>query len=232
MADNTTINAGAGGDVIATDDIGGVKHQRVKMEFGADGAAADVSATNPLPVKISDGTDTAAVDASGNVMVAVGVALDRTNVVTLSANDADRKLEMNAENSAFTNAFPVWPAKCRTAVASLTNGNHGSPTLTAAGSLWVGEKAAAGTPTYGQVSVDTTATGVQIKASNTLRRRITVINHGTTAVYIGFDTSVTSSNGALLAGVAGAQLTFYTTAQVRGITASGSQTVSYYEEVV
>lgn len=41
MADNTTLNAGTGGDVIATDDIAGVKYQRVKLSLGADGAAAD-----------------------------------------------------------------------------------------------------------------------------------------------------------------------------------------------
>lgn len=50
--DNTVLNAGAGGDTIATDDIGGIKHQRVKLEIGADGAASDVHAGNPLPVNI------------------------------------------------------------------------------------------------------------------------------------------------------------------------------------
>jgi hypothetical protein len=49
MADNITLNAGAGGDVIAGDDIGGVKHQRVKVEFGPDGSATDVSNVAPLP---------------------------------------------------------------------------------------------------------------------------------------------------------------------------------------
>lgn len=49
MADNTTLNTGSGGDVIATDDIGGVKYQRVKPAFGADGSATDVSAAAPLP---------------------------------------------------------------------------------------------------------------------------------------------------------------------------------------
>ncbi len=49
MADNTTLNAGSGGDVIATDDIGGVKYQRVKVTFGADGSATDVSSAAPLP---------------------------------------------------------------------------------------------------------------------------------------------------------------------------------------
>lgn len=58
MADNTTLNPGSGGDIIATDDIGGIKHQRVKVQHGADGAASDVSATSPLPVVISgDGKD-------------------------------------------------------------------------------------------------------------------------------------------------------------------------------
>ena len=52
MADNTTLNAGVGGDVIATDDIAGVKHQRVKLEFGVNGAASDVSPSNPLPVSL------------------------------------------------------------------------------------------------------------------------------------------------------------------------------------
>jgi hypothetical protein len=50
MADNITLNPGAAGDVVAADDIGGVKHQRVKVEFGADGSATDVSSANPLPI--------------------------------------------------------------------------------------------------------------------------------------------------------------------------------------
>lgn len=50
MADDTTLNAGTGGDVIASDDIGGVKYQRTKVVWGADGAATDASAAAPLPV--------------------------------------------------------------------------------------------------------------------------------------------------------------------------------------
>ena len=49
MADNTTLNTGTGGDVIASDDISGVKHQRVKIQHGGDGAATDVSTASPLP---------------------------------------------------------------------------------------------------------------------------------------------------------------------------------------
>jgi hypothetical protein len=51
MADNTTLNAGSGGDVCASDDISGVKYQRIKLIHGADGTNdGDVSTTNPLPI--------------------------------------------------------------------------------------------------------------------------------------------------------------------------------------
>lgn len=51
MADNTTLNPGTGGDVIATEDIVGVKIQRVKMVLGAvDSDDGDVSTVNPVPV--------------------------------------------------------------------------------------------------------------------------------------------------------------------------------------
>lgn len=53
MADNTTINPGAGGDSVATDDISGVKYQRVKLIHGADGFNdGDVSTVNGLPVQV------------------------------------------------------------------------------------------------------------------------------------------------------------------------------------
>lgn len=51
MADNVQLNAPTtSGATIATDDVGGVQHQLVKVEFGTDGAATQVSASAPLPV--------------------------------------------------------------------------------------------------------------------------------------------------------------------------------------
>lgn len=47
MADNSTQQ---GNDTIASDDIGGVKYQRVKNTFGADGVATDVARGAPMPV--------------------------------------------------------------------------------------------------------------------------------------------------------------------------------------
>lgn len=56
MADNTQLNSGSGGDVIASDDIGpGVKYQRVKLTLGADGVNdGDVASGNPMPTNPSD----------------------------------------------------------------------------------------------------------------------------------------------------------------------------------
>lgn len=72
MADNTQLNAGTGGDVIATDDISGVKHQQVKVEFGADGTATPVSAANPLPVEIPEGVEvTGTVDLGSTTLAAL-----------------------------------------------------------------------------------------------------------------------------------------------------------------
>jgi hypothetical protein len=52
MADNVTLDAGAGGDTLGADDIGSVKYQRVKLIQGADGTNdGDVSAAAPLSVK-------------------------------------------------------------------------------------------------------------------------------------------------------------------------------------
>ena len=84
MADNTTLNSGTGGDVIASDDIAGVKHQRVKVEFGADGSATDVSSANPLPVVLTTSTG---VDI-GDVTVANGTGASSVPVQGGAATDA------------------------------------------------------------------------------------------------------------------------------------------------
>ena len=47
MADNVSVTPGAG-TTIATDDVGGVQYQRVKLDLGGDGASAPVSGAIPV----------------------------------------------------------------------------------------------------------------------------------------------------------------------------------------
>jgi hypothetical protein len=53
MADNTTINSGAG-DAIRDIDKGGIKTQVMLMDLGGAGAESLLSSTNPLPVTVSN----------------------------------------------------------------------------------------------------------------------------------------------------------------------------------
>jgi hypothetical protein len=71
VADNIQLNAGSGGSVVATDDIGGVHYPLSKLAFGALDSVTLVSAANPLPVTVL-GTVTANVGTTG------GLALDAT----------------------------------------------------------------------------------------------------------------------------------------------------------
>lgn len=82
MADNipTTTNAS-----VATDDIGNVHFQRMKLTLGADGVNdGDVSAANPMPVELVSGGLTDAelraapveVDVTNTVPVSVAATLD------------------------------------------------------------------------------------------------------------------------------------------------------------
>lgn len=52
MSDNIAVrnSTASGAKSIATDDVGGVQHQLIKIEYGVDGAATMVSAASPLPV--------------------------------------------------------------------------------------------------------------------------------------------------------------------------------------
>lgn len=62
MADNSTLPAT--GDVVAADEISGVKFQRMKLVHGDDGVnAGDVSLTNPYPITLTQGEVVEALEA-------------------------------------------------------------------------------------------------------------------------------------------------------------------------
>lgn len=79
MSDNIDVTPGTG-KTIAGDDIAGVLHQRVKVEFGADGSATEASSSNPLPV-VQTGTSA----------LPTGAATEATSATRLSESDFDTK---------------------------------------------------------------------------------------------------------------------------------------------
>ena len=84
MADNVEANAGTGGAVFATDDIGGIHFPRSKIVIGANNTNdGDVSAANPLPVT---GTITA-VTAISNALPAGTNNIGDVDVLTIAAGD-------------------------------------------------------------------------------------------------------------------------------------------------
>lgn len=60
MADDVVINAvsGTAGATIAADDINNVHYQRVKITYGVDGVATDVSSAAPMPVLVDSALNT------------------------------------------------------------------------------------------------------------------------------------------------------------------------------
>lgn len=100
MADNTQLPIGTlDGDVYASDDIGGVKFQRVKIIHGADGVnAGDVATGNPLPVDtelpaaaaLADGAANPTTPSVGaNNLVYNGTTWDRARGDTANGLDVD-----------------------------------------------------------------------------------------------------------------------------------------------
>lgn len=115
MADNTVLNAGTGGDTIATDDVAGVKYQYVKLADGTADSSAAIpgSATDGLLVNLGANNDVTvtgvstlaeqqtqttslqllddavyASDAALNKTIAIGAVLDDAATVAITENQA------------------------------------------------------------------------------------------------------------------------------------------------
>lgn len=79
-----------------------------------------------------------------------------------------------------------------------------------------------------QVTVQSSAATL-IVAENFGRKAVLVTNLGTTAVYIGPNSNVSTSNGQLLPGVVGASISIPQTGPVWGIAASSTEAVSFMD---
>jgi hypothetical protein len=124
---------------------------------------------------------------------------------------------------------PLWVQMSLGGVA-VSNSNPIPVTVTSGGGATSQPVGSANLST-GQVSVGATATQIvaaRTGTSGTGRISVTVVNAGTTPIYLG-GSGVTTTTGTLLPGIVGASVTINTQAAVYGTTASGSQTVSEFE---
>src|SRR3990167_3255077 len=131
MVDNYTANPAAGGTVFAADDITSVFYPRCKISIGADGAAADMAATNPLPIganTVKDGSGTVyapLVDADGHLQIDVlSAAIPAYTEDVASANPIVGTAIMMERDDALSALTPI-------------EGDWASFRCNADGALWV-----------------------------------------------------------------------------------------------
>ena len=111
MADNTTLNVGTLGDTLGTDDIGGVKYQRVKLIFGPDGVnRGDTEQANALPVQIATPTNTfptvaSVQEISASVTALTLFATTSSRVGACIWNESGSRLYVAIGQGAATNRF-------------------------------------------------------------------------------------------------------------------------------
>ena len=105
MADNVPITPGSG-EVIAADQIGGVQYQRVKVNYGTDGNATDVSASNPLPVtgsvQLTGSTGTLSIDDDGGSITVDGLVTVQDGGASLSVDDGGLTLSVDDAGGSLT----------------------------------------------------------------------------------------------------------------------------------
>lgn len=115
MADNIELDAGSGGATVAADDVGGVHYQVVKLDVGADGVAAPVSNSNPVPVSDAGGTLTVDGTVTANLGAVDNGVLDAIQAAT-EATQAAVEGTLTVGSHAVTNAgtFAVQAAQSGT----------------------------------------------------------------------------------------------------------------------
>lgn len=112
MADNSTLPAT--GDVVAADEISGVKFQRMKLVHGDDGVnAGDVSLTNPYPITLTQGEVVEALEAMRMAVQSLNRAIGQ------SMPDVSGRLRVVVD--AITGALTLATITTVTTVSTVTN---------------------------------------------------------------------------------------------------------------
>lgn len=104
MSDNFVVNSPTStGSTFAADEVAGVLHQRVKIQYGTDGAATDVCDATPLPVDDAGGTLT--VDDGGGSLTIDGTV---TAQVARTTSHVGATLNTDSLMNTTTALTPKW----------------------------------------------------------------------------------------------------------------------------
>lgn len=161
MADNTTLDPGSGGDTIATDDIGGVKYERVKLTDGTADSTTAIAAgggveSGALRVTVaSDSTGVLSVDDNGSSLTvdnggtfAVQIAANSSvNVAQVAGTTTDtnsgtksagtQRVVLATDQPQLTNALKVDGSAVTQPVSGTVTANLGTAAVTNAGTFAV-----------------------------------------------------------------------------------------------
>ena len=183
MSDSVGYTPGTGAS-IAVDDVGGVLVQRIKVTFGPDGSATDVSASDPLPVSLSGTVPVSA----ASLPLPTGAATEAT-LATL------------AEATAFEDAVapdgfrgvPMLAVRRDDVAPTAADGDFAELQINALGRLKVTADPAAQDRVTGNI---TTNTGVVfMDVSRTSNISFHCVNTGVTGATFNWEASLNSTNG-------------------------------------
>jgi len=195
MADNTTLNSGSGGDVIATDDDGTAKHQQVKVEWGRQGAFNPVTEATALPVQMTKNYKVEV--PAGNVTGVTSVNKFGRSTNVDSGIDTDIHDQANASDD-----IDIWvaPTQARThQIASTSSDDDGSPVGAGARTIRVFGLTDWDTA---EVSEDITMNGTSnVATSNSyvIIHRMRVLTKGATSSNVGTITATADTDGTITA---------------------------------
>jgi len=180
MADDVTLNPGVGGAVVATDDVGGVQYQRVKLDLGSDGQTTPVVGSLPISAASLPLPTGAATEAT--------IAALQTLLTTLNGT-------IGLQNAPFVDgsAGQVMLAKRRDSDStSVADGDLNTLNMDEEGRLKVASKPASYTATVGNVTSATSTVPVNTERFSNLMIHCTGTFAGANCTFEG---SLNSTNG-------------------------------------
>ena len=163
MADNLVLNAGSGGSTLATDDIGGVHYQIVKISYGALDTATPVDGTNRLPTSAAQSGTWTVTGAGGTFPVT-----DSAGSLTVDAPVATPVFVRLSDGAAAITALPVTDnAGSLTVDGTVAVSSVGGTVAVTQSSAW--SLSANQSVNVAQLAGTTTDTNSGVKSAGTLR---------------------------------------------------------------